>query len=111
MAYILKEDGYALLKEDGYAILLERVIFYLSVTDGLKLGGTPQISMTASVSRTDGIKLGDTSWIRLWEEGRQLVVKVVTRSYRKVWVITSSYRIVKAATAAYRKIKAITLGE
>ena len=34
-------------------------------------------------------------------EGRQLVVKVVTMSYR----------IVKAATAAYRKIKAITLGE
>ena len=33
--------------------------------------------------------------------GRQLVVKVVTMSYR----------IVKAATAAYRKIKAITLGE
>ena len=35
------------------------------------------------------------------EEGRQLVVKVVTMPYR----------IVKAATAAYRKIKAITLGE
>ena len=34
-------------------------------------------------------------------EGRPLVVKVVTMSYR----------IVKAATAAYRKIKAITLGE
>ena len=45
------------------------------------------------------------------EEGRQLVVKVVTMSYRKVWAITSSYRIVKAVTAAYRKIKAITLGE
>ena len=36
-----------------------------------------------------------------WVEGRQLVVKVVTMSYR----------IVKAVTAAYRKIKAITLGE
>ena len=35
------------------------------------------------------------------EEGRQLVVKVVTMSYR----------IVKVVTAAYRKIKAITLGE
>ena len=45
------------------------------------------------------------------EEGRQLVVKVVTMSYRKVWAITSSYRIVKAVTAAYRTIKAITLGE
>ena len=44
-------------------------------------------------------------------EGRQLVVKVVTMSYRKVRAITSSYRIVKAVTAAYRKIKAITLGE
>ena len=64
MAYILKEDGYALLKEDGSVILLEG-----------EEGGQ--------------------------EEGRQLVVKVVTMSYR----------IVKAATAAYRKIKAITLGE
>ena len=72
MAYILKEDGYALLKEDGSVILLE----------GLE-----------------------------GEEGKQLVVKVVTMSYRKVWAITSSYRIVKVATAAYRKIKAITLGE
>ena len=46
-----------------------------------------------------------------WVEGRQLVVKVVTMSYRKVWAITSSYRKVWAMTAAYRKIKAITLGE
>ena len=44
-------------------------------------------------------------------EGRQLVVKVVTMSYRKVWAIASSYRKVWAMTAAYRKIKAITLGE
>ena len=43
--------------------------------------------------------------------GRQLVVKVVTMSYRIVKVVTMSYRIVKAVTAAYRKIKAITLGE
>ena len=70
-----------LLKEDGYALLKE-----------------------------DGYAIL-LEWEELWEEGRQLVVKVVTMSYRKVWAITSSYRIVQAATAAYRKIKAITLGE
>ena len=45
----------------------------------------------------DWVGLATTAFV----EGRQLVVKVVT----------TSYRIVKAVTAAYRKIKAITLGE
>ena len=61
----------------------------------------------AYILKEDGYRLlKEDGYVILLEglegvEGRQLVVKVVTMSYR----------IVKAATAAYRKIKAITLGE
>ena len=78
-------------------------------TAGLEIIAFVSIGMSVSASKVkELVRVGTTaigvvvsaSWTRV-VEGRQLVVKVVTMSYR----------IVKAATAAYRKIKAITLGE
>jgi len=77
-------------------------------TAGLEIIAFVSIGMSVSASKVkELVRVGTTaigvvvsaSWTRL-VEGRQLVVKVVTMSYR----------IVKAVTAAYRKIKAITLG-